>query len=104
MLEITLGLQDYFLTERGKYCADANAMTVMNEDECSAVAQRIFDIEHTKSFGPRNDDEDAPFGCFLRHQKAHKHYGINYRYYKGNEYKRNENNINASSICRKGNS
>ena len=43
-MEITLGSQNYFLTERGKFCADANALTVVNADECQKVAERILYI------------------------------------------------------------
>ena len=101
-MEITLGSQNYFLTERGKFCADANALTVVNADECQKVAERILYMPYTWTFKPSSDDEYAPFGCFLRHQKTHKHYGVNFRFIVPGI--RNENNIDASSICKKGNS
>ena len=99
-MEIDLGSHTYFLTERGKFCADANATVVMNKDECETAAKTLG-LPYTWSFDAQLDDDKAPFGCFLRHQKEHKHYGVNYRAYV--DWKRNENKINASSICKQGN-
>ena len=99
-MEIDLGLHTYFLTERGKFCADANAPVIKNRNQCVNAAKTLG-LPYTWTFNPNLDDDDAPFGCFLRHQKEHIHYGVNFRAYV--DWKRNENKINASSICKQGN-